>query len=115
MTKVAKHKPMIVRGRRTNYRLVPAPVWNFQSKSSSRHKKGSCRLFFMYAEAFNRDEVDRWAHEEAERRSDADGDKGTWWIEFSLRGEYIHQSVPGARTLAHAQRAENQLREAIYN
>src|ERR1700741_4632015 len=75
MTKVAKHKPMIVRGRRTNSRLVPAPVWNFQSKSSSRHEKGSCRLFFMYAEAFNRDEVDRWAHEEAERRSDADGTK----------------------------------------
>jgi len=28
------------------------------------------------------------------KRSDADWDKGTWWIEFSLRGEYIHQSVP---------------------
>jgi hypothetical protein len=49
------------------------------------------------------------------KRSDADWDKGTWWIEFSLRGEYVHQSVPGARTQAQAQRAESQLREAIYD
>ena len=49
------------------------------------------------------------------KRSDADWDKGTWWIEFSLRGEYVHQSVPGARTQGQAQRAENQLREAIYD
>jgi hypothetical protein len=47
------------------------------------------------------------------KRSEADWDKGTWWIEFSLRGEYVHQSVPGARTQDQAQRAENQLREAI--
>jgi hypothetical protein len=39
------------------------------------------------------------------KRSDADWDKGTWWIEFSLRGEYVHKSVPGARTQAQAQRA----------
>ena len=37
------------------------------------------------------------------KRSDADRDKGTWWIEFSLRGEYVHQSVPGARTRAQAE------------
>ena len=49
------------------------------------------------------------------KRSDADWDKGTWWIEFSLRGEYIHQSVPGARTQAQAERAQSQLREAIYD
>ena len=49
------------------------------------------------------------------KRSDVDWDKGTWWIEFSLRGEYVHQSIPGARTQAQAQRAENQLREAIYD
>ena len=29
------------------------------------------------------------------KRSEADWDKGTWWIEFSLRGEYVHQSIPG--------------------
>src|ERR1044072_2475163 len=48
------------------------------------------------------------------KRSDADWDKGTWWIEFSLRGEYVHQSVPGARTQKQADRAESQLREAVY-
>jgi hypothetical protein len=48
------------------------------------------------------------------KRSDRDWDKGTWWIEFSLQGQYIHQSVPGARTQAQAERAESQLREAVY-
>jgi integrase len=48
------------------------------------------------------------------KRTDADWDEGTWWIEFSLQGQYIHQSVPGARTLAQAQRAESQIREGIY-
>lgn len=48
------------------------------------------------------------------KRTDADWDEGTWWIEFSLQGQYIHQSVSGARTLAQAQRAESQIREAIY-
>ena len=48
------------------------------------------------------------------KRLDADWDKGTWWIEFSLRGEYVHQPIPGARTQAQAERAENQIREAIY-
>lgn len=48
------------------------------------------------------------------KRSDRDWDKGTWWIEFSLRGNYVHESIPGARTQAQAERAENQIREAIY-
>src|SRR2546425_12405863 len=48
------------------------------------------------------------------KRSDRDWDKATWWIEFSLQGQYIHQSIPGARTQAQAERAENQIREAIY-
>jgi integrase len=48
------------------------------------------------------------------KRTDADWDEGTWWIEFSLQCQYIHQSVPGARTVAQAQRAESQVREAIY-
>jgi integrase len=48
------------------------------------------------------------------KRSDRDWDKGAWWIEFSLQGQYIHHSVPGARTQAQAERAENQIREAIY-
>src|SRR6266536_886659 len=48
------------------------------------------------------------------KRSDRDWDKATWWIEFSLQGQYIHQSVPSARTQAQAHRAESQIREAIY-
>jgi len=48
------------------------------------------------------------------KRSDRDRDKGTWWIEFSLRGNYVHESIPGARTQAQAERAENKRREEIY-
>ncbi len=48
------------------------------------------------------------------KRSDADWDKGTWWIEFSLRGNYVHESIPGARTQAQAQRVESLRREAAY-
>jgi len=48
------------------------------------------------------------------RRSDSDWGKATWWIEFSLQGQYIRQSIPGAWTQAQAERAENQIREAIY-
>ena len=48
------------------------------------------------------------------KRSDRDWGKGTWWIEFSLRGNYVHESIPGARTQAQAERAESKRREEIY-
>src|SRR5258708_8389028 len=48
------------------------------------------------------------------KRSDRDWDKGTWWIEFTLRGNYVHESIPGARTQAQAERAESKRREEIY-
>jgi hypothetical protein len=48
------------------------------------------------------------------KRTDADWDEGTWWIEFSLRGNYVHESIPGARTQAQAERAESKRREEIY-
>ena len=48
------------------------------------------------------------------KRSDRDWDKGTWWVEFSLRGNYVHESIPGARTQAQAERAESKRREEIY-
>lgn len=38
-----------------------------------------------------------------------------WWMEFSLRGQYVLQSISGARTRAQAERAENSIRETIYN
>lgn len=48
------------------------------------------------------------------KRTDRDWDKGTWWNEFSLRGNYVHESIPGARTQAQAERAESKRREEIY-
>jgi hypothetical protein len=48
------------------------------------------------------------------KRSERDWDKGTWWIEFSLRGNYVHESIPGARTQAQAERAESKRSEEIY-
>ncbi|HEX8139451.1 MAG TPA: tyrosine-type recombinase/integrase [Pyrinomonadaceae bacterium] len=41
--------------------------------------------------------------------------KGKWWMEFQLRGHDIHKSIPGARTQAQAERAENAIRESIYD
>jgi hypothetical protein len=41
--------------------------------------------------------------------------KGKRWMEFQLRGHDIHESIPGARTLAQAERAESTVRESIYN
>jgi hypothetical protein len=36
-------------------------------------------------------------------------------MEFTLRGNYVPQSIPGARTKAQAERAESNIRESIYN
>jgi integrase len=36
-------------------------------------------------------------------------------MEFTLRGRYVLQSIPGARTRAQAERAENNIRESIYD
>ena len=36
-------------------------------------------------------------------------------MEFQLRGHDVHESIPGARTTAQAERAESAIREAIYN
>jgi len=38
-----------------------------------------------------------------------------WWMEFTLRGSYVLQSIPGTRTQAQAERAESAIREDIYN
>ena len=48
-------------------------------------------------------------------RSDAQWEGANWWMEFKLRGHHIHESIPGARTQAQAERAENSIREEIYN
>jgi integrase len=49
------------------------------------------------------------------KRGDADWDKGKWWMEFQLRGHDVHESIPGARTQAQAERAESAIRESIYD
>jgi integrase len=41
--------------------------------------------------------------------------RARWTVEFLLKGRRVIQSVPEARTQAHAERAESQLREDIYN
>lgn len=49
------------------------------------------------------------------RKGDEDWERGKWWMEFQLRGHDIHESIPGARTQAQADRAESSVRESIYN
>lgn len=48
-------------------------------------------------------------------QSDPNWHKARWWMEFRLRGHYVLESVVGARTKAQAERAENTLREEIYD
>src|SRR5215203_1144349 len=42
-------------------------------------------------------------------------DAASWWMEFTLRGQYVHEAVAGARTQAQAERAESAIREEIYD
>lgn len=42
-------------------------------------------------------------------------DAASWWMEFTLRGQYVHEAVAGARTQAQAERAESAVREEIYD
>jgi integrase len=49
------------------------------------------------------------------KKGDPDWGKGTWWMEFHLRGHQVHESIPGARTQSQAERAENAIRESIYD
>lgn len=46
---------------------------------------------------------------------DPNWSKAKWWMEFTLRGRYVLQSVTGARTKAQAERAEHSIQEDIYN
>lgn len=47
------------------------------------------------------------------KKGDLDWERGKWWMEFQLRGCDIHESIPGARTQAQAERAESSVRESI--
>src|ERR671933_450858 len=49
------------------------------------------------------------------KRDDPDWELGTWVVEFSLRGRYVKQPLPEARTERQAERAETGMKEAIYD
>ena len=49
------------------------------------------------------------------RRGDPDWDRGTWYVEFTLRGQYVKEALPEARTQAQAEQAEINMRQAIYD
>ena len=45
--------------------------------------------------------------------SDPSWNKGTWVVEFSLRGQYLKEPLPEARTRKQAEQAETNLRQTI--
>ncbi len=47
--------------------------------------------------------------------SDPDWDKGTWYVEFSLRGHYVKEAIPEARTRKQAEQVETQIRQSIFD
>lgn len=47
--------------------------------------------------------------------SDPDWDNGTWYVEFSLRGHYVKEAIPEARTRKQAEQVETQIRQSIFD
>jgi integrase len=47
--------------------------------------------------------------------SDQDWDKGTWYVEFTLRGHYVKEAIPEARTRRQAEQVETQIRQSIFD
>lgn len=47
--------------------------------------------------------------------SDPNWDRGTWVVEFLLRGQYVKEAVPEALTRKHAEQAETQIRQDIFD
>ena len=41
--------------------------------------------------------------------------KGTWIVEFRLRGHYVKQAIPEARTRAEAEQAQTKIKRDIFN
>ncbi|HEX2271983.1 MAG TPA: hypothetical protein VHH35_20740 [Pyrinomonadaceae bacterium] len=41
--------------------------------------------------------------------------KGTWIVEFRLRGHYVKQAIPEARTRAEAEQAQMKLKRDIFD
>jgi hypothetical protein len=47
--------------------------------------------------------------------NDPNWERGTWVVEFSLRGHYIKEGIPEARTKKQAEQIETQIRQAIFD
>ncbi len=41
--------------------------------------------------------------------------KGTWIVEFRLRGHYVKEAIPEARTKAEAEQVQTQIKRAIFD
>jgi hypothetical protein len=46
---------------------------------------------------------------------DPNWERGTWVVEFSLRGHYVKEAVPEARTKKQAEQVEIQIQQAIFD
>jgi len=49
------------------------------------------------------------------RPSDPNWDKGTWVVEFNLRGHRVKEAIPEARTGKQAEQVEIQIQQAIFD
>ncbi len=49
------------------------------------------------------------------RPSDPDWDRGTWVVEFNLRGHRVKEAIPEAQTKKQAEQVETQIRQAIFD
>jgi integrase len=47
--------------------------------------------------------------------SNPNWDKGTWYVEFSLRGHYVKEAIPEARNRKQAEQVETQIRQSIFD
>src|SRR5215210_710202 len=47
--------------------------------------------------------------------NDPDWDKGTWVVQFVLRGHNVKEAIPEARTRKQAEQVETQIRQAIFD
>ena len=49
------------------------------------------------------------------KTSDPNWERGTWVVEFSLRGHYVKKAIPEARTRKQAEQVETQIKQAIFD
>ncbi len=47
--------------------------------------------------------------------NDPNWERGTWVVEFSLRGHYVKEAIPEARTKKQAEQVETQIKQAIFD